>query len=430
MSSRPLFAGLRALCLVVLFAAFPVAAADLTVVIADQEGEGFNDPTPVEPVGGNEGETLGAQRRIAFAYAASILASRVSSPVTLRFRASFDELACAPDRATLGSTAPTGMAIGFDGAPREDRAYPVALANALRGSRLSGTSSDVLSQFNSRLDSGDCLGGMGWYYGIDGDAPSNSLSFVRTAQHELTHGLGFFSYVLLSDAGNAGSRGQFPLATDGNRYPDVFSALIRDLSFRGDLWPDLSDAERAESLTNGPHVVWGEPNTNGAAQTYLTSGLEQGRIRLYAPDPIEPGSSISHWDTSLEPDQIMEPIAVSESESFGGIGLSSCVLEDIGWTLVNGVRCPDENSETIAGGVEINVNIEHAADADGETEPSRPAEPVEAPDDDSGGGSNSGGDSSGGGGGCTLGDRARFDPIWLVFLLTAGGVVGWRRRRI
>ncbi|MEO5932815.1 MAG: peptidase, partial [Duganella sp.] len=38
------------------------AAAPLAIVNGDPAGFGFNDPTPVAPVGGNTGTTLGAQR--------------------------------------------------------------------------------------------------------------------------------------------------------------------------------------------------------------------------------------------------------------------------------------------------------------------------------------------------------------------------------
>ena len=45
-------------------------AALVTVINGDGAGEGFNDPTPVTPVGGNTGTTRGAQRLLALQYAA------------------------------------------------------------------------------------------------------------------------------------------------------------------------------------------------------------------------------------------------------------------------------------------------------------------------------------------------------------------------
>jgi hypothetical protein len=51
------------------------AFGSATIVInnIDGPGEGFNDPTPAAPVGGNTGTTLGQQRLIAFTFAAKYL---------------------------------------------------------------------------------------------------------------------------------------------------------------------------------------------------------------------------------------------------------------------------------------------------------------------------------------------------------------------
>jgi hypothetical protein len=72
---------LRALSLiaaaVILSCPSPVSAgAKLTIVNNDGPGEGFNDPTPVAPVGGNTGTTRGQQRLIAFQYAANLWGRR------------------------------------------------------------------------------------------------------------------------------------------------------------------------------------------------------------------------------------------------------------------------------------------------------------------------------------------------------------------
>ena len=62
-----------ALVLGYLAAAAPAAAtARIIIINGDDLGEGFNDPTPAAPVGGNPGTTKGQQRLIAFQYAAEI----------------------------------------------------------------------------------------------------------------------------------------------------------------------------------------------------------------------------------------------------------------------------------------------------------------------------------------------------------------------
>ena len=43
--------------------------ARITLVNLDKPGIGLNDPTPVTPVGGNPGKTLGQQRMISYQFA-------------------------------------------------------------------------------------------------------------------------------------------------------------------------------------------------------------------------------------------------------------------------------------------------------------------------------------------------------------------------
>jgi cysteine-rich repeat protein len=53
---------------------------------------------------------------------------------------------------------------------------------------------------------------------------------------------------------------------------------------------------------------------------------------MYAPAIVSSGSSVSHWSTSLGPDELMEPFATPTSI----FALTAALMEDIGWTLVCG----------------------------------------------------------------------------------------------
>src|SRR4026207_2553872 len=89
--------------LLALSAAPPLARATITVLNADGPNEGFNDPTPASPVGGNPGTTIGAQRLIAFQFAANIWGAALDSNVPIVIRANFDPLFCDDVSAVLGS---------------------------------------------------------------------------------------------------------------------------------------------------------------------------------------------------------------------------------------------------------------------------------------------------------------------------------------
>src|SRR4051812_4429538 len=71
-----------------------MAAATIIIVNNDSANTGFNDPTPVAPVGNNTGTTLGQQRLNAFQFAANIWGATINSSVPIRIRASWASLTC------------------------------------------------------------------------------------------------------------------------------------------------------------------------------------------------------------------------------------------------------------------------------------------------------------------------------------------------
>src|SRR5215831_10281556 len=97
--------------LYVVCASSAFANATVVVINNDGPGEGFNDPTPAAPVGGNTGATLGAQRLIAFQQAANLWGATLDSPVTIIVRAAFDPLGAG----VLGSAGPTAVFSDFPG---------------------------------------------------------------------------------------------------------------------------------------------------------------------------------------------------------------------------------------------------------------------------------------------------------------------------
>ncbi len=398
-----------------LLAMAPAFAADIVIVNNDGPDEGLNDPRPRAPVGGNPGTTVGEQRRIALQYAADILGSRLGSTVPIRVAVRFERLGCRTRQAKLAAAGARFLVSDFPNAPVADTFYPIALANALAGQRLQ-SGADIGATFNAVLDSqsagdADCLGGADWYYGIDNDPPPGDLKFLSTAVHELIHGLGFSSFVILIPDSPDGEIGQFSAAADGRRLPDIYSAQIQDLSIAGQpLWTELTAEQRADSVTHGPDVVWSGNITNSAASA-LRRGVNQGRVQLYAPAPILPGSSISHWDRALVPDQIMEPFTTPDINVVDGLGFATCLLEDIGWQLINNTRCPDFQSQAIAGSAGGRPSPSSASDGS--------ADNVSDNADDEGGS---------GGGGCTVSANAGLDPMLPLLVLLAASVLGWRRR--
>src|SRR3982751_2221126 len=106
------------------------AQANVVVQDTDTAGMGFKDTTPAAHVGGNNGNTVGEQRLIAFQTAASIWGGTPTRSQTVTITASWADLLCQSDKGTLGHAGPTNISAGFANAV-PNRWYPVALAEAL-----------------------------------------------------------------------------------------------------------------------------------------------------------------------------------------------------------------------------------------------------------------------------------------------------------
>ena len=90
-------------------------AATITITSRDAPGVGFNDPTPVAPVGGNMGTTLGQQRYNVYRHVADIWEKNLTSNVNITVSAGWKRCAAkltrqfwaAPARGTSGPMSPT-----------------------------------------------------------------------------------------------------------------------------------------------------------------------------------------------------------------------------------------------------------------------------------------------------------------------------------
>jgi hypothetical protein len=294
-------------------------ATEFIINNIDGQDEGFNDPMLVAPVGGNLATMLGQQRLNVFERAADIWSSAIDSDVPIRIEAAFDPLTCNASSAILGSAGSTQVIRDFPNAPQAGTWYHTALANALAGSDLIPASDDISATFNSSIDNNNsCLTGINWYLGFDYN-PSAGINFLVVLLHEFAHGLGFSGFVNLSNGRLL------------QNLPDVFTSSTFDNS-RGLHWNQMNNGQRRSSATNTGNVVWDGAQVRTAAEGLLISGKDgAGNVRLYAPNPVEDGSSIFHFDTTATPNLLMEPF-VNNSLN-GRLGLTDELMKDIGWLL-------------------------------------------------------------------------------------------------
>lgn len=296
----------------------------ITFVNLDGAGEGFNDATPVAPVGNNTGTTLGAQRQKAAQFAADLWADFISSNLPILVDAKFDapnpvppdpkippdpfnSLDCTTNPPVIATAEPTTYHGNFAKAPKKDTWYPQALANILAGNDHS-SASDIRAYFNSSVGTPQCLPDKSWYYGLDGNAQPDQFDFVTVALRELAHGLGFITTVNLTNGKKLGG------------FDDVFSLNLKDVS-TGKLFSQMTDGERRNAIKNAGNLRWIGDKVVAA---------HGGDVPMYAPDPVDLNFSVSNWDGSLVPGELMVPFYSGANHD---VGLALEVLGDIGWPL-------------------------------------------------------------------------------------------------
>ncbi|TAK20502.1 MAG: hypothetical protein EPO26_18180 [Chloroflexota bacterium] len=249
-----------------------------------------------------------ASARAAFQYAVDIWATQVTSSVPIVVTASFTALSSG----VLGSAGADQLRRDFPNAPRANTWYPVALANKLRGADSDTTVGDITAQFSSAAN---------WYYGLDGQTPSNQTDFVSVVLHELGHGLGFSGSGSISGStASIGSSG-FMEAYD---YFVVTGSGVAVTTLSG-------NSAALSSAYQGGSLFW-----NGANAVAAAGGANP---RMYAPSPWEDGSSYSHLDETTyaagNANSLMTP-AISRGEAIHSPGaITLGIFADLGWTAAS-----------------------------------------------------------------------------------------------
>lgn len=251
--------GLRICAALLMLCAAMQAHAGASFVIVP--GQGLDDGTPTDPVAGNPGTTLGAQRQYVFQKAADQWGAVLNSVVAIRVEASMDPDQCTGNSAVLGSGFPISLNADFVPLALPDTWYVIAQANAMAHDDLDPANNDITLTMNANIDNGCLTGTTGWWYGVDPavPVPADKIPLLPLVIKQMAHGLGFIS---LTDPTN----GDF--CCDDNQRPDVWSWYMRDAA-TGKLWIDMEGWERFDSAANDPNLTWVGRNVNRMQGAYL-----------------------------------------------------------------------------------------------------------------------------------------------------------------
>ena len=74
----------------------------------------------------------------------------------------------------------------------------------------------------------------------------------------------------------------------------------------GKLYPAMTDAERGAASKSGSNLQWVGPSVVAATGSKTAGIGPMGHAEMYAPATLS-GSSVSHWNTSMTPQELLEP---------------------------------------------------------------------------------------------------------------------------
>ena len=351
-----LFPGILFLLLVFSFPSPPpCVAVTIEKIYDDETGEGFLDEeTKIgDKDPGNDGETLGEARKIAFEHATSILEDILTDTNTIRISAKFaifrsqadpnDPNRCGRPSSsyTVAVAKPRGFVYYTDELvegdadnPGSGTGYPYALFEALEGVELNEEEPDIEITFS------ECVS---FYYGLTGAAPPREIDFVQISLHEIVHGLGFF--------GELEGGGNFPLrtinipeeqngVTTGYREAVIRAQTIyqEQLYSKKDdkLFVDLTSSQRIAAAISRTGLLWegtdGGRNSCSYGQRMAelksaSAKARDGKPLLHAPVSYSSGSSVIHTHENTE--DIMEPFVPAPKN----LDLTLGMLKDMGWGI-------------------------------------------------------------------------------------------------
>ncbi|MDN5202975.1 T9SS type A sorting domain-containing protein [Fulvivirgaceae bacterium BMA10] len=273
------------------------------------------------------------EARAAFQQAIDIWETLLVSEVPIRVLANWRPLASG----TLGSSSSGTLFRNFQGAPKIQTWYPVALAEKITRTEMNDNEPDIVANFNS---------GANWYLGLDASPESGEFDLVSVVLHEIAHGLGFSGSFSVSGVNGSYGFSGFPQVYDHFVENGSGLQLIDSENFNNNS-PNLSDQLTGSSLFFSGDIV---KNNNGG-----------NRAEIYAPDPFDNGSSISHLDETRFPsgtvNSLMTP-QIGASEAIHNPGpITLNLFADLGWIHTNIDHEPLTDTEDLSSSFQVTANI-------------------------------------------------------------------------
>ena len=274
----------------------------------------------------------------AFQYAVSIWESLIISPVPVHVEAHWEQMSSN----VMAQGRPSVFFSNFNGTPQRDTYYPVALAEKISGKELNAGKPDIICQFNSNIR---------WYFGTDGNTPSDQYDFVSSVLHEITHGLGFSGFLKGADG-----KGFF---NNTNNLPSIYDYYIFNHQNQ-----KIAD----KSLFKSPSTELHKQLTSENLKLCQTTSSNQFNTIdwVFAPSVWSDGSSIYHLKgyTYSRENSLMTPTA-RKGEAIHDPGeITLNILAELGWSSVKFEFEPFKDMEEAVAEIPVKMGVISENDED------------------------------------------------------------------
>lgn len=275
--------------------------------------------------------------KAAFQFAINIWKGLIYSPVPIHVKATWESLA----KDVLGSCSPTNFYTDFNSTQTWNCYYPVALVEKMLGRDVNSSDYEIEASFNKDFTN--------WYFGTDGNTPTNKYDFVSTVLHEFAHGIGFhgFFYVDSRSRGGYGGSESFPASFDQYVQNKTGQKLVNTALF-----------------TNPSQLLY--QNFTSGWLNFNSKLTESDLPRLYAPTTWDSGSSIYHLNDATYPagdENALMTHAQSLGEADHNPGPKTmAILGDIGWKAVLIRHTQLKDIEVVSAPVSVDAEIESDLD--------------------------------------------------------------------
>lgn len=271
--------------------------ATFNVTYIDADGAGFND------------SALGATRRRALEAALTVWAKVIHAPQPIAIQATMHEM-------EDGDNNPKTMLLATAGPTEFWLVEGVAMPSSLTWQKLGGRyenakDSDIIVNVNDKPN---------WDYALDGKAAEGKLSLMYSLMHEIGHGLGMVD----SFDATTGKLLNEPIAF-------VYDGFVNRGSGQRNLVMDHASQEKIGDLKSNDLFFNGE-NAAVVGQEWIRP---LPMVKLYAPNPYRPASSVAHVDQDTYDDPktgLMVPQLGAGSTLIDSLTLA--IMKDLGYELV------------------------------------------------------------------------------------------------